>query len=248
MWRQWRIMHPTNQLSLRYTIERAIKRGYRLLLLPQLKVAIIILTVLLAGSIAAKAIGSLQSPNNPALRGFTEGCEDKPQPCWYGIIPGVTTEEEANQILEKLTYGKSVNIEHMSRYAEINIIDCDIHIGAYSNLVYAISWANCDGLSLGALMNKLGDPKGVYFMCPQTQERQFYTYGYTVFYTKSNLPKLYSLSPYNEIDYVDISPDQYDQREGNPIDYKYKWISFSLHRRYKQLQPEIKGCYPSGPG
>jgi hypothetical protein len=44
-------------------------------------------------------MGGTQPPN-PALRGFVEGCEGKPQPCWYGIMPGVTTAEEAkNQLL-----------------------------------------------------------------------------------------------------------------------------------------------------
>src|SRR5689334_13677459 len=36
-------------------------------------------------------------PIHPALRGFIEGCEDIPQPCWYGIVPGVTTLEDAKR-------------------------------------------------------------------------------------------------------------------------------------------------------
>jgi hypothetical protein len=38
-------------------------------------------------TLTARAIGTTQ-PTNPALRGFIEGCENKPQPCWYGIVPG----------------------------------------------------------------------------------------------------------------------------------------------------------------
>jgi hypothetical protein len=61
----------------------------------QFKLALILVAVLMVVSLGAKAIGALQPPN-PALRGFVEGCEGQPQPCWYGIVPGVTTLEEAN--------------------------------------------------------------------------------------------------------------------------------------------------------
>jgi hypothetical protein len=47
---------------------------------------------------AALVIGALQ-PLNPMLIGFSESCTDKPQPCWFGIVPGVTTAEEVHQIL-----------------------------------------------------------------------------------------------------------------------------------------------------
>ena len=69
----------------------------------QLKISVVFITLFLAANIAAKAIGSLQSPN-PALKGFTEGCENKPQPCWYGIVPGVTTWEAAESILVNMDY------------------------------------------------------------------------------------------------------------------------------------------------
>jgi hypothetical protein len=201
--------------------------------------------IFLALFLIARALGTTQPPN-PALNGFTEGCEDKPQPCWYGIVPGMTTEEEANLILQSLAYGK--NTVNASRTANTDIIECDIQVGAHKNLVYAISLSNCDGISLGTLMNKLGVSKGIYFMCPQTQERQFFNYTYAIFYSRSKLSSLYFLSPYNEIDYVLLGEKPYDQYEGNPINYKYRWFGFTSYKRYKQLQPEIEGCYPSGPG
>lgn len=49
-------------------------------------------------SLTARALGSTQPPN-PALRGFSEGCEDKPQPCWYGIVLDVTDGETAYGLL-----------------------------------------------------------------------------------------------------------------------------------------------------
>ncbi len=53
-------------------------------------------------ALTARAWGETQPPH-PALRGFVEGCEGKPQPCWYGIVPRVMTVDEAKAILS--TFG-----------------------------------------------------------------------------------------------------------------------------------------------
>jgi hypothetical protein len=82
-------------------ILRQLLRGF--FILARLKISVYLVAILLTGSIAAKSIGSLQ-PINPALKGFVEGCEDKPQPCWYGIVPGNTMTKEAEIILTDLEY------------------------------------------------------------------------------------------------------------------------------------------------
>ena len=63
------------------------------MLTAQLKASSVLVALFLAISIGAKAVGALQPPN-PALRGFVEGCENEPQPCWYGIVPGKPIAEE----------------------------------------------------------------------------------------------------------------------------------------------------------
>ena len=84
----------------------------------QLKTALLLLILLLTVSIAGKAIGSLQPPN-PVLRGFTEGCEGKAQPCWYGIVPGITDINEAQDLFNRL--GVETELEHRD-YLETNIL------------------------------------------------------------------------------------------------------------------------------
>src|SRR5690349_20391817 len=54
----------------------------------------------------ARIWGDTQLPN-PLLRGFTQDCDDQPQPCWYGIVPGVTTTSEVKKDL--LRSGYTVN-------------------------------------------------------------------------------------------------------------------------------------------
>jgi hypothetical protein len=51
-------------------------------------------------ALAARALSNTQPPN-PALGGFVEGCEHQPQPCWYGIVPDVSTLEDAYHWLLK---------------------------------------------------------------------------------------------------------------------------------------------------
>jgi hypothetical protein len=49
-------------------------------------------------NIIAPVLGSSQQID-PALAGFTEGCEGKAQPCWYGIVPGVTTGDDVSALI-----------------------------------------------------------------------------------------------------------------------------------------------------
>jgi hypothetical protein len=60
--------------------------------------------IFLGLSVIARALGTTQPPN-PALRGFVEGCENKPQPCWYGIVPGVTRRQDViTQLAKNMGY------------------------------------------------------------------------------------------------------------------------------------------------
>src|ERR1041385_1919203 len=63
-----------------------------------LKLSPIFFCSFIALSIMARALGSMLPPNSTLL-GFTEGCQGQTQPCWYGIVPGVTTVKEALQVM-----------------------------------------------------------------------------------------------------------------------------------------------------
>jgi hypothetical protein len=68
-----------------------------------LKLSVPLLVLFTVVGLAARAVGGMQ-PMHPALRGFTEGCEGKPQPCWYGIVPGVTSMEDGRADLLRAGY------------------------------------------------------------------------------------------------------------------------------------------------
>lgn len=65
-----------------------------------LALTVTLTTLTFALALTARTWGETQPPH-PALRGFVEGCEGKPQPCWYGIVPFQTTFEGVRSIAER---------------------------------------------------------------------------------------------------------------------------------------------------
>lgn len=114
-------------------------------------------------SMAASGLGTMQPPN-PALAGFSEGCEGKPQPCWYGIVPGVTTLEEANIFLTEQGY-HSVRDYRSDKdtwnkvYIRLANNNCELDL-SYSETETAttVNLTSCQNLHLGDVMNTLGNP------------------------------------------------------------------------------------------
>lgn len=51
-----------------------------------------------------------------ALQGLEEGCKDQPQPCWYGIVPGIMTLDEAGKRLEDLGYTRVLPASYPMKY------------------------------------------------------------------------------------------------------------------------------------
>jgi hypothetical protein len=49
-------------------------------------------------NVGARVIGAAY-PTHPALDYFQQGCDDKPHPCWNGIVPGLTTLDETRRIM-----------------------------------------------------------------------------------------------------------------------------------------------------
>src|SRR5262245_35743303 len=59
-----------------------------------------LLVILFGGMNTLALVVGMQHPTHRALDGFTVGCAGRPQPCWYGIVPGLTTVEEAHQLVQ----------------------------------------------------------------------------------------------------------------------------------------------------
>ena len=66
----------------------------------------ILLFLLSGATVLARTLGGVQ-PSNPATDGFTQSCDGKPQPCWYGVVPGITSGSEAYRLLEAAGYTRT---------------------------------------------------------------------------------------------------------------------------------------------
>jgi hypothetical protein len=126
-----------------------------------LKFAVPILLICVVLSLAARMLGSMQPPN-PALNGLTEACVGIQQPCWFGVIPGVTTVAETHRTLLDLGYSpsqrSSFGIITYGRQAEV--IPCRIQVRYVDSTgpIIALHFQECDGLQLGDFINALGFP------------------------------------------------------------------------------------------
>ncbi|MEO8612103.1 MAG: hypothetical protein ABI690_29670 [Chloroflexota bacterium] len=115
--------------------------------------------IFLALTLAARALGTTQPPN-PALRGFTEGCEDKPQPCWYGIMPGITTVREADHILKDMGYTSQDSQLYFNEAETLQ--ECTIRNEIHDTVIRRITLnMRCLNLQLGTVMSWFGKPDGI---------------------------------------------------------------------------------------
>lgn len=122
-------------------------------------------------------------PTNPTLAGFVTGCSPERQPCWYGIVPGVTATTEAGAILEKLgydlkhqdaqsgvwrftspylspscvnVYNESNHIKKLSLYCfDLNVAETLAVLGKPAYITYSIDFGQ--GLEYGNLFLDIGE-------------------------------------------------------------------------------------------
>lgn len=123
-----------------------------------LKLMLVITFAFALVNLAARTLGTTQLPN-PALRGFTEGCEGQPQPCWYGIVPGVTTMNEVKQRLA----GKGFSVDSVSdmqlNAAKLTDGDCQSTSILFDSRVKQIAINLCESVLLGDFVRQFNQPQ-----------------------------------------------------------------------------------------
>jgi hypothetical protein len=127
-----------------------------------LKVSILLIIVFTAFSFAARALGATQPPN-PALAGFSAGCEGEPQPCWYGIVLEVTHSLDATDKLSQLGY--KVDLEsgttRRMQAKPMNHLPCGslyADVDLRTNVLVDFGFDLCEKIALGDFMAAFGIP------------------------------------------------------------------------------------------
>ena len=210
-----------------------------------LKLALILITVLIPVSIVAKAFGTLQPPS-PALRGFIEGCEEQPQPCWYGIVPGITTLEQARTRIISLGYMLSQQTQDAAYYYKDDPADCPRVILSYTGSrdpAFSIHLYQCNQLSIGDSA-QLGRFKHILKTSPGD-----YNISVDDFYTIT----IHPCNGYTLRCTVDFSPDinittvhfsNPSRLNATANKSGVRWHGFLAHWRFCQLEPSIIDCLP----
>jgi hypothetical protein len=127
--------------------------------------AIVLIPLFVLLAITMSALGSTQ-PMHPALRGFVEGCEGAPQPCWYGIVPGRTSRSEVSGLILNADYAATNygNDPHArGDYQPLTSGNCEVAFGydpSAGDYLYALHLYSC-GFTLDDLLNYIGMPKSV---------------------------------------------------------------------------------------
>ncbi|MBI5666454.1 MAG: hypothetical protein HZC41_00480 [Chloroflexi bacterium] len=180
---------------------------------------------------AARAFGRLQPPN-PALAGFTEGCEGKPPPCWYGIVPGKTSVEAAQRLLERAQVRIKefrVNLTGAIRGEAARF--CAFELGNDGQVITLIQVRYCPEheVSLGQFMLAWGTPLGTRYSVEPIRPAQVIFRGTTV--SVSGLR-----SPYERVQRLVL----FQAEAGMPI--VNHWFGFAPPWRYCQLEPNVPPC------
>lgn len=124
-----------------------------------LKLAFLFVLVLSTTGLAARNLSSTQ-PLNAIMREFVDGCENQPQPCWQGIVPGATTVEAATALLTSRGY---VVIETTSAQLTVRKSDaaCQKLLMLSGKIIQQINLQFCEPLLLGDFMEQNSQPDTV---------------------------------------------------------------------------------------
>jgi hypothetical protein len=190
-------------------------------------------------ALTARAWGGTEPPH-PALRGFVEGCEGLPQPCWYGIVPGETAVRDVIAILSRQGYAVSERAGSMRIYTSLSpsqlpgVVTFGIVAGECSQVdcttvpimyLYLFYWNH---VGLGDVMNTLGFPSRVF---DGTTE---YHLVFGASYLEA-IPQQAWSSPFHLVKRL-LLPAMTEQETGQP------WHGFVRMGQYCRLEPAFGNC------
>jgi hypothetical protein len=189
-----------------------------------LKLGLILIAIFASFSVTARALGTAQLPN-PALAGFTEGCEDKPQPCWYGIVPGVTTIDEMLDTLslhgydtpEKIPSSQPLLDDLLIKSPEQQFYDVEILYDKDRRVFYFELSPQHQEIKLGDVIAILGNPITIRFR-DRVVETEILAYSGTSIRASWT-------SPFNQVSLLHVNRS-YDTTS------QYIWLGFMPRWRY----------------
>ena len=163
-----------------------------------------------------------------------EGCENKPQPCWYGIVPDKTNFEEAASILQNLGYSFLTNGTLRDANDFQHTIDTGCIVTLYTraddNKVATIEVTNCFDTQLGDWI--LSHPNETLFVTAiNGKDVSFETKGSKIWFIALGG------EVFSKIKTLFVSPPLTEQ-----VPVSANWERSTLLRKYCQIQLDIELC------
>ncbi|MCA0457293.1 MAG: hypothetical protein LCI00_25200 [Chloroflexi bacterium] len=184
----------------------------------------------------SRAVGSTR-PVNPVLRGFTEGCEGQPQPCWYGIVPGRSKFSDARKWVQSWDSQEYREIESTATFdvntrtvgSRFSPDSCYsfFHSTRPSSVVDYIELSDCPDLQFGDLINQFGAPDKIQFRIGIWGQ-----FGEIAFILDSQ----------GDVFNPRTKPRMLIMPSTDNVDLFFDWHGFASHRRYCQLEPQNYTC------
>lgn len=184
-------------------------------------------------NLLAGLLGTLRPPH-PALAGFM-ACTDESQPCWNGIIPGVTTIEQTRQIMAFAGPGVTLFDDLTESYTLYFILPqpspiCVALFQMDQQVVGRVQLQVCRDadVQVGDLTGTLGLPQELVMIPPQNL-----VYGHIAVNAEGwRTP----FQPDSQISFMNVlRPNQISQN-------LYRWHGFVPLWRYCQLEPDYPLC------
>ncbi|MBZ0288457.1 MAG: hypothetical protein K8I30_12645 [Anaerolineae bacterium] len=197
---------------------------------PYLKVVAVCGFICILLTFAAQVFGASQMPI-PPVHAFLTGCEDKPQPCWFGVRPGITRQAELLSLMAfagqprfgSLEIGTGINVAFTLSppspycHADFSVVE-DIVLRA------ELSLCRQPGIQVGDLAILWSEQSNVMSLPP-----------YELVYGSTSVNVEGWPTPYSRVLYIImLAPD-------SKI-YRYPWRGFVSQDRYCQLVPRFPRC------
>jgi hypothetical protein len=198
----------------------------------------LIVTACLMLSLVARTLGNIQQMN-PALRGFTEGCEEKPQPCWHGIVPRLTSVVEARQILIDAKYTEFTSPLPTFPFAFKGPGGVEVYFDStYGSTVDRLDLIFRNTLPIGDVMSILGQPHRL--MLANKRGMVAATYGDETNWLYIDFMDTHfnALEPFGE---THFGIELFWLEKARPDD-AFRWHGFAPLWRYCQLEPTAQPC------
>jgi hypothetical protein len=184
-------------------------------------------------------------PTSTAMRGFATDCENKPSPCWFGIIPGKTTFTEARQRLQQAGYLTGLlNNDPLNQqyfYSNTLVPGCvRVSFIRDTNMVTYLRLYCLKNTSVGEITTSLGRPSAIVFSFSLYGDIEYLTYDHN---NTTGGMTIIAGADWRSLNTPISAIEMFHRSVFSPLStVTSTWHGFVSMRRFCQLEPDYPRC------